>query len=203
MNVISRTILSAVKSDLVKSGHFCCLARKVSFKSKFSLDKLYPRNNVKLHTPKFEPWDESCKFSGYIPMKEIDITYSCSGGPGGQNVNRVNTKVDLRFKVKDAKWLQDEVQDLLIEKYPNKINKEGYLVIKSDLTRSQQLNLADALLKLRKMIRDVIVIPQEPSELTLEKQMKRQLRAAQERVFAKRKRSETKKFRRGPDLRDM
>lgn len=49
-------------------------------------------------------------------MKEIDVTYSGSSGPGGQNVNRVSTKVDLRFKVQSASWLSEEIKEKLIEK---------------------------------------------------------------------------------------
>jgi peptidyl-tRNA hydrolase ICT1 len=54
-------------------------------------------------------------FTGYIPIEELDITYSTSSGPGGQNVNKVNTKVDLRFKVESAKWLNEEVRQKLID----------------------------------------------------------------------------------------
>lgn len=54
-------------------------------------------------------------FSGYIPVEELEITYSTSSGPGGQNVNKVNTKVDLRFKIESAKWLNDEVRQKLID----------------------------------------------------------------------------------------
>lgn len=76
------------------------------------------------------------------------------------------------------------------------------MVIKSDLTRSQQLNVADALQKLRQMIRDLIVEPVEPSELTQEKHRKSQFKAAQERVFVKRARSQVKSDRRGPSMHD-
>lgn len=54
-------------------------------------------------------------FSGYIPVEELEVTYSTSSGPGGQNVNKVNTKVDLRFKIESAKWLNDEVRQKLID----------------------------------------------------------------------------------------
>lgn len=54
-------------------------------------------------------------FTGYIPVEELDITYSTSSGPGGQNVNKVNTKVDLRFKVESAQWLNDEIRQKLID----------------------------------------------------------------------------------------
>jgi len=54
-------------------------------------------------------------FTGYIPVEELDITYSTSSGPGGQNVNKVNTKVDLRFKIESAQWLNEEVRQKLID----------------------------------------------------------------------------------------
>jgi protein subunit release factor B len=57
----------------------------------FSLDKLYPPSD------KREMKDLTAEeFSGHIPISEITRTFSCSGGPGGQNVNKVATKVDVR-----------------------------------------------------------------------------------------------------------
>lgn len=55
------------------------------------------------------------KFSGYIPIEELDVTYSRSSGPGGQNVNCVDTKVDVRFKVETAKWIPEIVRSRLLE----------------------------------------------------------------------------------------
>lgn len=49
-------------------------------------------------------------------MKELEITYSRSSGPGGQNVNTVNTKVDLRLNVKSASFLAEDVKKRLLEK---------------------------------------------------------------------------------------
>lgn len=48
-------------------------------------------------------------------MEELEITYSRSSGPGGQNVNVVNTKVDLRFNIKKASWLDQEIKSKLTE----------------------------------------------------------------------------------------
>lgn len=59
--------------------------------------------------------DPKAKFSGYIPLDKIQITYSGSSGPGGQNVNCVNTKVDLRFQVDSATWLSEEIRTKLME----------------------------------------------------------------------------------------
>jgi peptidyl-tRNA hydrolase ICT1 len=57
----------------------------------FSLKSLYPGSEEKVEKGGF-----SGEFSGVIPVKELTATYSCSSGPGGQNVNKVSTKVDLR-----------------------------------------------------------------------------------------------------------
>lgn len=48
-------------------------------------------------------------------MDKIKITYSRSSGPGGQNVNKVNTKVDIRFNVKEATWLHEEIKTELLK----------------------------------------------------------------------------------------
>ena len=83
-----------------------------------------------------------------------------------------------------------------IQQEQNRINKDGYFVIKSELTRSQQLNLADAMRKLRQIIRNHIVVPVVPDPLKLEKERKSKVKAAQERVFVKRMKSMIKQDRR-------
>ncbi|XP_012217354.1 large ribosomal subunit protein mL62 [Linepithema humile] len=170
------------------------LGRTFTFKSALSLENLYPGSRQKLHTPNFVP-DPKAKFSGYIPLDKIQITYSASSGPGGQNVNSVNTKVDLRFQVNNATWLSEEIRTKLLEQNKNKINKDGYLIIKSDLTRSQHLNLADALEKLRTMVRATFVAPPEPSPESEEKKRKKLLKAARERLHEKRIHSQVKQSR--------
>ncbi|XP_058790324.1 large ribosomal subunit protein mL62 [Phymastichus coffea] len=199
MNFVGRQCLRILKKELYSNSHSRALGRTYTYKSAYSLENLYPKSNINLYTPNFVPEDPSIKFNGYIPIKEIDITYSNSSGPGGQNVNKVSTKVDLRFSVKKATWISDEIKEKLLEKHSNQINKDGYLIIKSDLTRSRQLNVADALQKLRQMIRDLIIVPVEPDELTKEKHRKRQVKAAQERLFVKRARSQVKRDRLGLD----
>lgn len=63
--------------------------------------------------------DPTAKFSGYIPLDKIEIKYSASSGPGGQNVNCVNTKVDVRFQVNSATWLSEEIRTKLLEQVIN------------------------------------------------------------------------------------
>ncbi|XP_076635878.1 large ribosomal subunit protein mL62 [Colletes latitarsis] len=198
MNIVSRQCIRIFKNDLTQQAKCCIFGRALTYKSAISLDKLYPTSNLKLYTPTFVPEDPNAKFNGYIPLEQIDITYSRSSGPGGQHVNRTNTKVDVRFQLKSAKWLSEEIKEKLAEEFKNKLTRDGYLVIKSELTRSQQLNLADALEKLRTIIRNAVKPPPEVSPETLEMKRKQKLKAARERVFKKRMHSEIKNARNSP-----
>ncbi|KAL1117252.1 hypothetical protein AAG570_004578, partial [Ranatra chinensis] len=99
---------------------------------------------------------------------ELVVTYSRSSGAGGQHVNTTSSKVDIRFHIKSATWLNDDVKQKLLEMYKNKINKDGYLIVKSEKTRSQLYNQADAMASLREMIwRATIPARSAPSEETL------------------------------------
>ncbi|KOM44830.1 hypothetical protein LR48_Vigan06g013600 [Vigna angularis] len=84
-----------------------------------------------------------------ITIDHVTVSFARSGGPGGQNVNKVNTKVDMRFNVKNAHWLSDRVRDKILQTEKNRINKDGDLVISSTKTRTQKGNFEDALAKLQ------------------------------------------------------
>ncbi|CAG9584313.1 unnamed protein product [Danaus chrysippus] len=181
---------------------FSTLQRCMAYKSSLSLETLYPNSSLKLSTPAFTP-DPKEKFSGFIPMHKLDITYSASSGPGGQNVNKVHTKVDLRFKVSEADWIPAEIREKLQQLHNNKLTKEGYLVIRSDVTRSQQLNLADCLQKLRNIIRDAAVTKREPSPETEERIRQRHLKASRLRVAVKREAALRRSLKQSPTVVDL
>lgn len=104
-------------------------------------------------------------------LDKIEVNYSRSSGPGGQNVNCVSTKAEIRFHLATADWIPEPVRDKLAEKLKNQISRDGYFIIKSDRTRSQHLNLADGLDKLRNIIQAVaqsLVVPEVAPE-TLER----------------------------------
>lgn len=87
-------------------------------------------------------------------------------------------------------FISAAIKSRLVDVHKNQINREGELVIKSDVTRSQQMNLADALDKLRTIIRKMEEpTTVEPNEETLEKIRKRQQKAARIRLHEKRERS--------------
>ncbi|GFP81812.1 peptidyl-tRNA hydrolase ict1 mitochondrial [Phtheirospermum japonicum] len=73
-----------------------------------------------------------------ITLDHVTVSYARSGGPGGQNVNKVNTKVDMRFNVKNAHWLSERVREKIMQMEKNRINKDGELVISSTKTRTQK-----------------------------------------------------------------
>jgi len=68
---------------------------------------------------------------------ELCFSSNRSSGPGGQNVNKVNTKVELRFSVQSSKYLSDEEKQKLMEKLRNKINNDFELVLYSQTERTQ------------------------------------------------------------------
>ena len=78
---------------------------------------------------------------------ELNFIFSRSSGPGGQNVNKVNTKVELRFNVTDSFILSEEDKLIISSKLANKISNDGELIIISQATRSQLKNKEDAILK--------------------------------------------------------
>jgi ribosome-associated protein len=78
---------------------------------------------------------------------EFQFLTSRSSGPGGQNVNKVNSKVELRFDVQNSLLLTDEQKEILFSKLASKISSEGILSIVSQTDRSQLTNKEDAIRK--------------------------------------------------------
>ncbi len=89
-----------------------------------------------------------------IPEDQLQISFSRSSGAGGQNVNKVNTKVELRFHLDSAKWIPDEVRQRLKSNESNRINNEGFMTVTSQEFRTQAQNRKDALKKLEDILRN-------------------------------------------------
>jgi len=96
-----------------------------------------------------------------IPAEEIDIQFTRSGGPGGQNVNKLNTKVILKWRVVGTAILPEGWRDRVVSRHRNRINEQGELVVRSERYRIQRRNLEDCRQKLRELILDCQAPPQE------------------------------------------
>ncbi len=83
-----------------------------------------------------------------IPESALVFVASRSSGPGGQNVNKVNTKIELRFNIIESDVFSGEEKALLIEKLGKKINRSGELIIRSQSQRTQSGNRNRAVEKL-------------------------------------------------------
>lgn len=128
-----------------------------------------------------------------IPADELAVAFSRSGGPGGQNVNKVSSKVELRWRPAATRALSALDRDLVVAKLAGRLTTDGDLIVVSTLTRDQLQNRADALTKLAAIVRGALHRP-KPRKKT------RPSRGAKERrLRAKRARSEIKRGRRGGD----
>jgi peptidyl-tRNA hydrolase ICT1 len=131
-----------------------------------------------------------------ITLDNVTLNFARSGGPGGQNVNKLNTKVDMRFNVKNAYWLSDRIREKILLTEKNRINKDGELVISSTKTRTQKGNIDDALEKLQAIIDAASYVPPPPSEEQKKKIVKLAAKADNKRLKSKKVLSDKKSARR-------
>ena len=122
--------------------------------------------------------------------KELTFSASQSSGPGGQHVNKVNTKVTLRFDVVNSKLLNTEQKATILKKLKSKINNKGIFIIFSQSTRSQIKNKEEAVQKLDRLLTEVFT-KKKPRKST-----KPTKSAVRKRLDNKKKQSEKKKLRR-------
>lgn len=94
-----------------------------------------------------------------IPEKEITEDFIRSSGPGGQNVNKVSTAVQLRFDVKNSPSLPDGVRRRLIRLAGSRMTKDGILVIKAERHRTREQNRRDAINRLADLIVAATKVP--------------------------------------------
>jgi ribosome-associated protein len=123
-----------------------------------------------------------------LPFPEIEreflIKTSRSGGKGGQNVNKVSTKVEIHFDIAGSSAIPEEAKEKLLEKLKNKLTLEGKLIVVSQAARSQLENKEIAKKKLHKILENALKEKKprkatKPSKAAKEKRLKEKKMASE------------------------
>jgi ribosome-associated protein len=126
-----------------------------------------------------------------IDENELHFDFIRAAGPGGQNVNRVATAVQLRFDVSQSHSLPEDVRARLLRMAGKQINKEGMLIINARRFRTQTRNRQDAIDRLVKLVQEAARKPKSRKK-TMPSRAARERRLQDKRVRAKVKRSRRK-----------
>jgi ribosome-associated protein len=126
-----------------------------------------------------------------IDERELVESFVRASGPGGQNVNKVATAVELRFDVRRSRSLPDAVAIRLQKLAGSRLTSEGVIVISAQRFRTQDANRADARERLFALVRQAAVAPKRRRPTRPPK------RAAEDRLAAKSRRARVKAGRRG------
>ncbi len=133
----------------------------------------------------------------FLPLSELEFSFARSSGPGGQHVNRAETKVELRWDVAASPTLDERQRAALHERLASYLTSEGVLLLTSGETRSQLRNRESVIARLQALVRDALR-PRRSRRAT-----KPSAGARAQRLEHKRQASEKKSRRRRPNPRDF
>jgi ribosome-associated protein len=125
-----------------------------------------------------------------IPVSELEIRFSRSGGPGGQHVNKTSTQAELSFDLVNSPSIPLDDREWLVERLKHRLDSTGRLRLTSQDTRSQRQNKAIVLERFQEMLRHALRRPKK------RKATKPSRAAVERRIESKKRRGETKSQRR-------
>jgi ribosome-associated protein len=129
-----------------------------------------------------------------VPVTELEFRASRSSGPGGQGVNTTSSKIELRWNVRESAALTDAQRQRVLDRLAPRLTDDGVLILTGSEHRSQLRNREAVLARFRAIVGEALE-PPTPRRPT------RPTRASKEqRLEGKRRRSETKRLRRPPEL---
>ncbi len=110
-----------------------------------------------------------------IPDSELDVAFVRSSGPGGQNVNKVSTAVELRCNVRNSPSLPDDVRRRLMALAGKRLTQDGVLIITAREHRTQEANRAEARARFEELLARAAIAPKRrrPSRPTASSKRKR------------------------------
>lgn len=107
-----------------------------------------------------------------IPFSELEISSSRSGGPGGQHVNKTNSKVIIRWNVNSSVALTDSQKILILEKLKSRLTSQGDLLISNNESRSQIKNRNNAIEQFKKIIKNALYVSKKRKKTKIPKNIK-------------------------------
>lgn len=131
-----------------------------------------------------------------VPDSELEVRTSRSGGPGGQNVNKLETRVTVRFDVLGSPSLSEEQRELIRDRLGTRISRAGVLQVSSQRHRTQAANREAAVARLAELLAAALTPEAERRPTRMPKAAKRR------RLEDKRRRSQLKRERQAPPTRD-
>jgi ribosome-associated protein len=125
--------------------------------------------------------------------KEVNYKTSRSGGKGGQNVNKVSSKVELLFDINQSALFTDQEKDLMLSKLQTRLNKDGHVQVMCEEERSQYLNKEKALEKLHVILSNALHRP-KPRKATRPNKAMMAARLANKKLQSAKKENRRKSF---------